>query len=343
MTSKTVEPLPKGLERWLSRLNASAEAGLIPLTGDGSIRRYFRLDGTGLVALYGPDKAENLAWLQIGRHLWFKGLKVPRIFEHDLEAGFFLLEDLGDKFLVTPGHPAKRAALPCFRQAVEWLASLHNKGLDGFNSKWCHQTRAYDASMIKNQEVFYYLNSFLTDYLKWPRLPKGIEHEARDFSRLAAPSEKNYVLMHRDFQGRNLMLKNGQVYAIDWQGARLGSAAYDLSSLLNESPYQPFTGEEKEELISHYLHARGRGDWRKGFRHELTITGAARLMQALGAYGKLSLEGKEHFASYMPETIKQLAEKLQSPLLKSFPALRETALEASRQLPVNAKPKQNRP
>ena len=293
------------------------------LAVDGGLRRYFRLQGRGLVVLRGPDPAENLAWLRIGRHLWFQGLPLPRIHDYDLDRGFFLLEDLGEARLADP--PDKTA---CYPEAARALARFHIKGAEGFNPAWGHQTPAYDARMATDQEINYYLTRLITGYLKRENLPAGIRAEARRLGRLAAPAPAERVLMHRDYQGRNLMLKSGRVHIIDWQGARPGPAAYDLASLIEETPYVPLSRDLKAETVAAYIRARGSGAWRKTFKLELAVLSAVRMMQALGAYGKLAGQGKLKFAAYIPPLLKRLNEQLAHPFLADFPQLRRVTEEA---------------
>ncbi|MDL2260503.1 phosphotransferase, partial [Deltaproteobacteria bacterium OttesenSCG-928-K17] len=284
--------IPPGLKNWAGRI-VGPSVEITPLPGDGGGRCYFRISGRGLLLLAGPDAAENLAWLRIGRHLWFKGLGAPRIFEADLNRGFFILEDLGDELLTGPRDQSRLYPL-----AIDLLAGLHRRGLDGFNTVWCHQTKAYDAFMIREQEIAYFLRALISGFLKMPDLPKGVWGEAGRLARAAAPEPAARVLMHRDFQGRNLIYKQGRLYVIDWQGARSGPAAYDLASLLEETPYHSLSADFKDELVSLYIKSRGRGAWVKTFRQEMVLVGACRLMQALGAYGKLSLNGKPKFAAF---------------------------------------------
>lgn len=343
--SRAAESDARRLATWVSWL-LNDQVELSPLTGDGGSRRYFRVLGRKLLALHGSDQAENLAWLRIGRHLWYKGLALPRIHEYNLGHGFFLLEDLGDIHLADP--PDHTGLYP---EAAELLARIHREGLEGFNPDWCRQNRAYDRTMITELEVGYFLQSLLLDYLGWPDLPRGIKAEAGILARLAAPRPEERVLMHRDYQGRNLMIRpaaeemgkqkadgprnrqQSRVFFIDWQGALPGAAAYDLVSLLEETPYVPLTEDYKEALVKIYLNARGRGPWQKTFREEMVILSAPRLMQALGAYAKLTLAGKSKFAGFMWPVAERLRGILSHPLLaSSCPLLRAAATEAATQL-----------
>ncbi len=116
------------------------------------------------------------------------------------------------------------------------------------------------------------------------------------------------VLVHRDFQSQNILIRNGQAYLIDFQGMRPGLAEYDLASLLYD-PYVDLSQAERAELIEHY---RGRqtengltidGD----FDDTLRLCAMQRLMQALGAYGFLGLvKGHKEFLQYIPAAMKSL-------------------------------------
>lgn len=303
------------------RLKAAVR--LEPLTSDGSLRRYYRLRGPGLVLLHGPDPAENLAWLRIGRHLWCQGLPLPRIYEYDLKRGFFLLEDLGDEPLTGPKDLSAH-----YPEAARLLARFHIKGAAGFNPAWGHQTRAYDAAMAAGQEINYYLKRLIGDFLGRTGLPEGLQAEARRLGRLAAPAAADRVLMHRDYQGRNLMLKDGRPHIIDWQGARPGPAAYDLAALLEETPHAPLSPDRRAETLAAYIRARGPGAWRKTFKRELAVLSAVRMMQALGAYGSLASSGKKKFEAYVPPLMRRLAEQMAHPFLAPFPLLRRVTEEA---------------
>jgi len=312
--SQKTESPPKGLGAWLKSL-LQAKSGLIPLASGGGGRRYFRLPGLDLVALHGPDRRENLAWLRIGRHLWFKGLPLPRLRAHDLERGFFLLDDLGDERL--EDSPDRLDRLP---RAVANLARFHREGLSGFNPAWAFQTRLYSTSLVARQEAAYFLRSFAADYLGL-KIPRPAWAEAREFARLAGPERVRPSLMHRDFQGRNLMVKGEEVFILDWQGARLGPAAYDLASLLEDHPFEDLSEDSLDRLTDLYLKEAGQSGRSQAFRRELLWLGAARLMQALGAFGKLTRAGRPGFTRAMKPVIGRLRRRFSRPPLLRLAAL----------------------
>jgi len=317
VSRRKTESSPPGLAAWLKDVLGAVPA-LVPLARGGGNRCYFRLPGRGLVALHGPDRNENLAWLRLGRHLWFKGLSLPRLRVHDLGRGFFLLDDLGDGRL--EDHPDRLVHLS---RAVTNLARFHLEGRKGFNPAWSFQTKVYDAALIARWEAGYFLKAFAAGYLGL-KLPRPVWAEAWEFARLARPESghRGPALMHRDFQGRNLVVKGEEIFILDWQGARLGPAAYDLASLLEDHPYEDLPEELAARLTDQYVKEAGPAGGGRAFRRELLWLGAARLMQALGAFGHLTLIGRPGFTRAMKPVTSRLRRHFSQPPLKRFKGLR---------------------
>jgi len=126
------------------------------------------------------------------------------------------------------------------------------------------------------------------------------------------------VLVHRDFQSQNILLRNGQAYLIDFQGMRPGLAHYDLASLLYD-PYVELSGPERDELLEHYCAERPDPE----FLQTLRLCAMQRLMQALGAYGFLGLvKDYKHFLQHIPKAIgslRQVVDKIDGlELLENF-------------------------
>ncbi len=299
-----------------------------PLAGDAGARRYFRLEGAGLIAMNGPDPAENLAWLNIGRHLKARGLPLPEIRAFDLKRGFFLLDDLGDSHLAKAlrPNPAPETRADLLK-TVRVMADFHREGLRGFQTAWCFQEPAYNADMIFKREIVYFLDSFMTGYLKEPESSPELMAEALRFSRMLESEAQPLHLIHRDFQARNVMLtitshktkEKNNPFLIDWQGARLGPGAYDLASLLNDPSYAEPPPDWREDCVKTYLKALRRTDEDK-FRRELLMCGAARLMQNLGACGKLCGEGKD-VAHWARPAAARLVRHFADPALSDYPLL----------------------
>ncbi|OAG28051.1 aminoglycoside phosphotransferase family protein [Thermodesulfatator autotrophicus] len=295
------------IAEYLKRKAISVD-GIIPLAGDGSARKFYRLlqKNRSFILIY-PQPGEfglkeARSYIKIGKFLKRNGLPVPEIYDYDEESGFILLEDLGDTRLE---DLPKNKRYEFFPQAFKILAKL-KEIKPSFPKESVLDTLFYDENLIWEKEALYFKTSFVEGYL-------GLkDEEIESLLRALWEKAKRYVdfssLLHRDFQSRNLMVKDNSLWIIDFQGMRIGPTAYDLASFLID-PYQGLTCEE----ISFWL-----GDFQRkypGLISEEAFYALAlfRNLQALGAFAKLSREGKPWFAYYIPPALKSLKE-----LLKRF-------------------------
>ncbi|NLA75307.1 MAG: phosphotransferase [Deltaproteobacteria bacterium] len=294
---------------------SESDYSLLPLAGDGSKRLFKRIKPAGsdftCIFMQNPPndeflKKENLAYLNIGNHMLSKGIPMPRIIRHNLEMGFFILEDMGDTTLQDEAlNRSNRRAL--YEHVIETLLILQVQGRKGFETSWCCQTPYYDASLMREKEAWYFRDAFLRDYTRIGTdlsiLDKSFEH----IISVAENADKNFLL-HRDFQSRNIMCLNSSIALLDWQGARLGPLAYDLASLLYD-PYVDLTPDERTHLLDVYVsclkvHV---SDAATRFREYFPYIAVMRMLQALGAYSFLSQnQGKRYFETYIPVALQSL-------------------------------------
>ncbi|SMC24017.1 hypothetical protein SAMN02746041_01912 [Desulfacinum hydrothermale DSM 13146] len=303
-----------------------------PLAGDGSDRRFYRvhLNGRSLIALISQRSGADLdevdsMWL-IGRHLASKGLPVARILAARLDDGVFLLEDLGRVHL---HDMARRFASSAriqglYRKAVELLARLHRTAPDGFSSEWCFDTPQYTPQFVLNRELLYFQTSFLQSFLGLEAADLGL---SQDFQALAerAGEERGGLVLHRDFQSRNLMVHRGSLWVIDYQGMRLGPPEYDLASLLLD-PYVMLPDRVWQPLAELYWE-RARpilGRSRHVFWERFQTLALCRCLQALAAYAFLGKEKKKSgFLEHIPAGWRRLNQLLQGPAGRTVPAFRK--------------------
>ena len=296
------------------------------LAGDGSDRGFYRIccDEHSAVLVVGPDRRENMAYEFIGRHLWRLGRWGPEIFAADHDSGLCLIEDLGrDMLQVLAADLAGDRMLELFRPVVALLADVHDRGLDGFDTRWCYQTVQYDRTLILERETGYFLSAFVRGYLGLDVNPAGLACEFEALAEAALGGD-NHGLMHRDFQSRNVMVKDARPRLMDFQGARLGPAGYDLASSLFD-PYVALTTEMRTKLFNYYLEVRqGRTGFPvSAFLQSYPYLAACRLLQALGAFGHLTrVKGKGHFEKYIPVALSRLAELIRGPEFNDWPLLR---------------------
>jgi aminoglycoside/choline kinase family phosphotransferase len=288
------------------------------LSGDGSDRAFYRLQTENrsmILSDHGitltSDKTEASSFVRIGIHLRSKNLPVPRILGSDLISGHVYLEDLGDTHLEAVARQSSPSVVyDLYRKVTHALAHLSFEGFKGFRPEFTYQTEVYDVPMIVEKECLYFLNAFVKDVLG-REIPPDILMD--EFSHLALKAVENgYVgFMHRDFQSRNIMIKNDTCYFIDFQGGRTGPVQYDLASLLID-PYVDLAPELQDTLLDDFMDYYGtlipldRDKFLAGYNY-LRIT---RNLQMLGAFGFLSrVKGKSRFADYIPTAVKNLKRK----------------------------------
>ena len=295
------------LEQYLSEKTIDAQA-VMPLTGDASDRRYFRVlvkDAAPIVlALHaGPIDVDAMPFVSIARLLAAVPLPVPRILHHSNELGVLALEDLGDVTLqahLGTATPAEHAAL--YRQAVTLIVRMQQRAEELRSDEYPPYRIAFDVEKL-TWELEFFVRHYLLAY-------KGatLAEDERDLLRtewsaiveeLAAEPR---VLCHRDYHSRNLMLHRGQLYLIDFQDARMGPDTYDLASLLRDS-YVDLTPAQVDELIAFFVALKGIGGEAE-FRRRFDLMALQRNLKALGTFGYMTTSRNNTvYIQYIPRTL----------------------------------------
>ena len=288
---------------------------LQPLQGQlgGSGRAIVRLTGEGISAIgvtY-PVREENIAFLEFSKHFYRHGLPVPEIYAEDLNQGAYLEEDLGDTTLFdylgsnrADGLIAPEA-IEAYRKVVATLPRFQVEAGRDLNYKVCYPRASFDR-----QSISWDLNYFKYYFLRLAGVPFNEQALEQDFSRLTKfllGANHDYFL-YRDFQSRNIMLRNGQPFFLDYQGGRRGALQYDIASLLYDGKAD-LPPELRQELLDYYLDCLSghiKLD-RDAFMEHYYAYVYVRIMQALGAYGFRGFyERKPHFLQSVPYALKNL-------------------------------------
>ncbi|HRZ42337.1 MAG TPA: RNase adapter RapZ [Bacteroidales bacterium] len=310
-----------------------AVEGLIPLpTGSGSGRRYYRLLSANgsLIGAVNPNHAENEAFMYLTNHFLSHGLPVPRVLAYDPSSGCYLQEDLGDVSLfdlLSGEHAAEH--LPLMKQVMHWLVQFQVKGVTGLDFGRCYPGTPFDRKGAL-RDLLYFKYMFL-------RL-SGLEPDEAvlddEFNALLEHLFGDYIagFMYRDFQSRNIMIRDGMPWFIDYQGGRQGPLAYDAASLLYQSRLQ-LPAEVRESLILQYIDALQEYVAVDAGSMAQQIRGFAllRLLQTLGAYGFRGLfERKEAFIKPIPAALQNTLGLLETlPAGAELPHLTALLREAS--------------
>lgn len=334
------------LAHWPGGTPGQLRAEAIP--ADGSPRSFWRLAGGGqkLVLLYNPhNPPENRAWLWLARHLEGLGLPVAPVLAADLEAGLFLMPDLGRASL-------QEAALACggdqealarlYEPVLAMLAQLQARGHQGLDLSICFDGPRLSGDFLLEREAGYFLREFVRGAcaLHASAWPANLTTELAELCRLAGDAHP-LGLAHRDFQSRNILVDKEGLGLVDFQGARLGPAQYDLAALLND-PYVDLPRPLRQRLLERYLELRqplGGLDPER-FRRGWPYVAISRGMQTLGAFAFLTrVRGRAHFAAYVAPALANLRALADLPQLASLPSL--AGLLAA--LPVQLDPQALRP
>jgi len=302
-----------------------------PLQGQlgGSGRAIIRLSGGGssAIGILYPVREENVAFLEFSRHFRRRGLPVPEIYKEDLSQGAYLEEDLGDTTLFDflsrnrAGETIFPQAIEAYRKVVAVLPRFQVEAGRDLNYKVCYPRSSFDR-----QSIAWDLNYFKYYFLRLAGIPFSEQALEVDFGRLTKfllAANHDYFL-YRDFQSRNVMLRDGQPFFIDYQGGRKGALQYDIASLLYDGKAD-LPPQLRQELLDHYLDCLGAfiGFKRDAFMEHYYAYVYVRIMQALGAYGFRGFyERKAHFLQSVPYALKNLrwlAENVKLPI--DLPAL----------------------
>jgi aminoglycoside/choline kinase family phosphotransferase len=309
-----------------------APSAILSLAGDGSTRAYRRLLGEAdhrVIGVMGPDHEENRAFLSFTRAFKGIGLPVPDVLEADEEAGVYLLEDLGDTTLFDALSEARSehgGELPptiveVYRKVIAWLPRFQVEG-----GRVVDFSLAYPREAFDRQSILWDLNYFKYHFLKLAHIPFSEARLELDFETLTEfllQSERDHF-MYRDFQSRNVMLRDGEPWFIDYQGGRRGALPYDIASLLYDAKAD-ISDDLRDQFLEHYLMSLeehvtvDQPAFRRLYRGYVLV----RVMQALGAYGYRGFfERKPRFLRSVPFAAQNLRRLLERGLPVNVPEMK---------------------
>jgi aminoglycoside/choline kinase family phosphotransferase len=290
---------------------------VVPLTGDASDRRYFRVlfrdEPSQVLAVHpGSIEFDELPFVNVCELLAAMPLPVPAIKAHSDELGIIALQDLGDVTLqahLGAASPAEHAAL--YRQAVTFIETLQRRGRELASPRYVPYGIAFDIEKL-TWELQFFVKHFLEAYRGVVLTSAERTVLAREWAAIVEElAAEPRVLCHRDYHSRNLMLHEGNLHIIDFQDARMGPDTYDLVSLLRDS-YVDFTDQQVDELIAFFLALKGRDSSASTglagadseFRRRFDVMALQRNLKALGTFGfQTTSRGNTVYIQYIPRTL----------------------------------------
>ena len=291
----------------------------------GSNRVYTREtdeNGRSVIRVVGTNRDENRAFIYMARHFHALGLPVPEIYWVSDDEMSYTQEDLGDTLLFDNLDPT------LLERAIRALAHIQVEGARDFDWSYCFPVPAFDERSVR-----WDLNYFKYCFLKGTQIEFSEPQLEDDFDALVKKLTANSqeltadTFLYRDFQSRNVMIRDGQPYFIDFQGGRRGPTQYDVASFLWQAKAN-LAPELREKLIEDYLDELekiynlqssifNKADWKSTLPHFVLL----RTLQVLGAYGYRGyFERKQHFLESIPLALKNLHDILE-PLKEEYPYL----------------------
>ena len=316
------------IDSYLQRSGLAARGPrVVPLTGDASDRRYFRVlitDGPSIVlSLYSaPFDFSKMSFVNVARLLERMPVPIPTLIGHADDIGLLALEDLGDVTLqahLGAASGAEHAAL--YREAVALIATLQKRGAELASPDYIPYTVAFDVEKL-TWELDFFIKHFIEAYRGVVIGPAAREELGREFAVLIEElASEPRVLCHRDYHSRNLMLHHGKLYIIDFQDARMGPDTYDLVSLLRDS-YVDLPEQTVDDLIAYFLAVKGETAEAGRFRKRFNMMALQRNLKALGTFGyQTTARRNPVYIQYIPRTLRHVRNNLEQ--LPRFARLRE--------------------
>ena len=287
---------------------------ILPIAESGSARKYFRIitETNSMIGTYSENKEENEAFLTFSKHFHDLGLNVPEVLAVNDDKTCYLQSDLGDDNLFAHVQKSLMAGglgdnvIELYKKALKHLAKFQYIGNQNLDYGKAYPTERFDRQAILDD-----LNYFKYYFVKpHEEIDFNETRLNRDFDTFAdfASQAPNDFFMYRDFQSRNILVKDNELYFIDFQGGRKGPLNYDVVSLLYQVKAQ-IPQSVRDKLVQYYKEVLSQNvsPEEVGFDLYQPYFVYLRLLQVLGAYGFRGLiQKKSHFIESIPYALKEL-------------------------------------
>ncbi|MBO7287260.1 MAG: phosphotransferase [Bacteroidales bacterium] len=284
------------------------------LPASGSSRIYYRIstENSSYIATYNSNIEENIAFLNFSKHFEKSGLLVPHIISVNEEKDCYIQSDLGNISLFDyvsnciKNNSYDEITINLYKQSISNLVDFQIKGNINLDYSVAFPAPSFDrSSVIDDLNYFKYYFLKVNDEINFneSRLNTDFQNIA-DFI-MEAPAD---FFMYRDFQSRNIMIKDNHTYFIDYQGGRKGPLQYDIISLLYQVKAQ-LPNYLRNELLSHYKKELSKYVNLEEVKFDKFYNAfiLLRLLQVLGAYGFRGLiQKKQHFIESIPYALNEL-------------------------------------
>lgn len=346
MVAQITTDYPKAFDEFIKKTLTLEGYSLIPLAGDASTRRYYRLvkgaQSWVLMEWEAFQSPEKFPFISIQKHFLAAAVPAPEIIGFDAQKGLFLLEDLGDLTLERRFWEFQKQdnVMPFYQVTLDLLIQIHRLSLDPKQKEHCTAYGVQFDSEKFTWELNYTYKNLFTQLCPH-KLTAGEQTALQsEFAQLAKTlAEAPQVLCHRDFHSRNIMIKGDRIYFIDFQDARMGPPQYDLVSLVHDS-YVRLSDQNIQSLIDYYLEhfpeALTLFKTKQNFMHYFHLQMLQRCFKACGTFAAIfNQRGDSRYLKYLPHTLakvktallqvpqytvmKKLVDQLELPQIEKWP------------------------
>lgn len=302
---------PSSLLSLFETVCGSVPETVTALPPSGSNRRYWRMEASGrsYIGCQGRNVGENRAFCALSDHFSRASLPVPRVYGLSADGLCYLQDDIRGESLFD-----LRGDVSLLVKTIRLLPRFQFEGARNLDFDICWPQREFDSQMILfDQHYFKYCFLKPAGYDEFDEIALEKEFSAMRQRLLAADTGNTFL--YRDFQARNVIIRDGEPWMIDFQGGRRGPVHYDLASFAWQAR-AGYTADLRARLVDEYLDAASprletsREEFLSTLRHFVLL----RSLQVLGAYGFRGLfERKPHFLESIPYAMANLRELLQEP------------------------------
>ncbi len=305
----------------------SASFFALPQSGSSRINFIGETEQQKFVVTYNENIKENEAFFYFSEVFEKLKLNTPKIFKINAERNLYVQEFLGANTLseIIANEGLTKEVVSLVKLTLEKLLILQKATQNKIDFSKTFEYEKYDELPIMHD--LYYFKNFLVDVLEVHYHKSTL---LKEFKKIAQKIEalEPKGLMIRDFQARNILANNGDVYFIDYQAAMEGPAMYDVVSFLFQAKAN-FSEDFKNEMLDYYFSFYDNEEEKKSLRASLKYCKLIRFMQVLGAYGFRGLiQRKPHFMGSIEQGIKNLVEfAKQEEEMNLYPELKKIILE----------------
>ena len=311
-TTSIMENIISAIKNCFQQYSSQLIQQIEKIPQSGSDRVYYRIycdDKKNFIATYSNNIRENNTFIYFSKHFKNIHAPIPEVLAVKEDASIYIQEDFGDTSLlnVLEANGQNDVVFDLFKKSLKAIAHLQINGDKNLDYSQCITSKEFGQQAILS-DLLYFKYYFL-DTLKIPYDKEKLIKDFEAISNYLAHVDNKYF-MFRDFQSRNIMVNNNEVYFIDFQGGMKGALQYDVASLLWQAKAN-LSDEWKDKLLNYYMDCvdteLGIPVDRTIFTNQYNGYVMIRLLQVLGAYGFRGLfERKAHFLTSIPLALQNL-------------------------------------